>query len=229
MLDEDNATLFHHNMAKLLFLCKRARPDTQTAVSFLCTRVKGPDQDDYKKLTRLVKCLRATLDMPLTLQADKLNILKWWVDASYAVHLDMKSHTGSVLSLGKGTVYAASKKQKLNVISSTESELVGVSDMMPQIIWSMYFMNAQGYDIDENIVYQDNQSTMLMVNNGRASSSKQTRHINIRYIFVTDRIANGDMSVKYCSTGIILSDYFTKALQGTHFKTFRDLIMNYDP
>eukprot|EP00978_Attheya_sp_CCMP212_P009276 scaffold21935_cov53-Attheya_sp.AAC.4 len=166
--------------------------------------------------------------MPLTLEANKLNILKFWVDASYAVHLDMKSHTGGVLSLGKGAVYAVSKKQKLNVISSTESELVGVSNMMPKIIWSMYFMNAQGYDIDENIVYQDNQSTMLMENNGRASSSKRERHINIRYFFVTDRIANGDMSVKYCPTGIMLADYFTKALQGTPFKTFRDLIMNYD-
>eukprot|EP00978_Attheya_sp_CCMP212_P029180 scaffold102979_cov38-Attheya_sp.AAC.2 len=72
--------------------------------------------------------------MPFTLEADKLNILKWWVDTAYAVHLDMKSHTGGVLSLGKGAVYAASKKQKLNVVSSTESELVGVSDMMPQII-----------------------------------------------------------------------------------------------
>eukprot|EP00978_Attheya_sp_CCMP212_P025924 scaffold84285_cov36-Attheya_sp.AAC.1 len=201
MLNEDNATL--------------ARPDIHTAVSFLCTRVKGPDQDDYKKLTQFVKYLRATLEMPLTLEADKLNILKWWA-VSYP--------------LGKGAVYAASKKQKLNVTSSTESELVGVSDMMPQIIWSMYFMvNAQGYDIDENIVYQDNQSTMLMENNGRASSSKRTRHINIRYFFVTNRIANGDMSVKYCPTGIMLDDYFTKALQGTPFKTFRDLIMNCDP
>jgi len=229
MFDEDNATLCHHNVAKLLFLCKRARPDIQTAVSFLCTRVKGPDNDDYKKLTRLVKYLRDTLEMPLTLEADKLNILKWWVDASYAVHPDMKSHTGAVLTLGKGAVHAASRKQKLNVISSTESELVGVSDMMPQIIWTQYFMNAQGYDIDENIVHQDNQSSMLMENNGRASSSKRTRHINIRYFFVTDRIQNGEMSVKYCPTGIMLADYFTKALQGTPFKTFRDLIMNCDP
>jgi hypothetical protein len=76
MLDEDNAILFHHNMAKLLFLCKSAQPDIQTAVSFLRTRVKGPEQDDYKKLTRLVKYLRDTLNMPLTLEADKLNILK---------------------------------------------------------------------------------------------------------------------------------------------------------
>jgi Reverse transcriptase (RNA-dependent DNA polymerase) len=51
-LDNDAFDMFHHNTAKLLFLCKRARPDTQTAVSFLCTRVKGPDVDDYQKLRR---------------------------------------------------------------------------------------------------------------------------------------------------------------------------------
>jgi hypothetical protein len=51
-LDVKTAELYHHNTAKLLFLCKRARPDIQTAVTFLCTRVKSPDEDDYKKLTR---------------------------------------------------------------------------------------------------------------------------------------------------------------------------------
>jgi hypothetical protein len=50
MLDEETATMFHHNKAKLLFLCKCARPDIQTAIALLCTRVKGPGNDDYKKL-----------------------------------------------------------------------------------------------------------------------------------------------------------------------------------
>jgi hypothetical protein len=57
-LDEETAQLFHHFVAKLLFLCKRARPDTQTAVAFLYTRVKAPDRDDYKKLARVMKYLR---------------------------------------------------------------------------------------------------------------------------------------------------------------------------
>jgi hypothetical protein len=70
---------------------------------------------------------------------------------------------------------------------------------------------------------------MLMENHGRASSSKQTWHINIQYFFVTDRIVNGEMSVKYWPTGIMLADYFTKALQGTPFKMFHDMIMNCDP
>ena len=90
-------------------------------------------------------------------------------------------------------------------------------------------MEAQGYNIDDNILAQDNQSSMLLENNGRASSSKRTRHVNIRYFFVTDRIQNKELSVKYCPTGDMLADFFTKPLQGALFKKFRDLIMNIDP
>eukprot|EP00978_Attheya_sp_CCMP212_P010085 scaffold24237_cov33-Attheya_sp.AAC.1 len=141
-LDEDKSVMFHHNVAKLLFLCKRAKPDIQTAVAFLCTRVKSPDEDDYKKLTRVMKYLRATLHIPLTLEADNLRLMKWWVDAAFAVHPDTKSHTGRTFSLGKGSVYSASTKQKLNTKSSTESELVG----------------AQGYGADQSLIAQDNLS-----------------------------------------------------------------------
>eukprot|EP00978_Attheya_sp_CCMP212_P034632 scaffold146129_cov35-Attheya_sp.AAC.1 len=167
--------------------------------------------------------------MPLVLEGDNMRILKWWVDASYAVHPDMRSHTGGTLSLGKGSVYSTSTRQKLNTKSSTEAELVGMSDVMSQILWTRYFMEAQGYCIDDNVLAQDNQSSILLENNGRASSRKRTRHINIRYFFVTDRIQNKELSVKYCPTGDMLADFFTKPLQGALFKKFRDLIMNIDP
>ena len=122
-LDEATSDMFHHNTAKLLFLCKRARPDTQTAVSFLCTRVKSPDADDYQKLRRVMRYLRATKIMPLVLEADETNIIKWWADASYAVHPDMRSHTGGALSMGGGVIYGTSTTQKLTSKSSTEAEL----------------------------------------------------------------------------------------------------------
>jgi hypothetical protein len=68
---------------------------------------------------------------------------------------------------------------------------------------------------------------MLLENNGRASSSKRTRHINIRYFFITDRIAAGEVKIEYCPTGEMIADYFTKPLlQGSLFKKFRDMIMN---
>ena len=84
------------------------------------------------------------------------------MDASFAVHDDMKSRTGLCMSLGKGSVYAASTKQKLNTNSSTESELVGVSDGIPKMIWTRYFMEAQGYNIEDLYICQDNQSAMLL-------------------------------------------------------------------
>jgi hypothetical protein len=90
-------------------------------------------------------------------------------------------------------------------------------------------MEAQGYTVDQSLVAQDNLSAMLLENNGRASSSKRTRHINIRYFFVTDRIKAGEVSVTYCPTDDMIADYFTKALQGTKFRDFRNFIMNVDP
>jgi hypothetical protein len=85
---------------------------------------------------------------------------------------------------------------------------------------------AQGFAVEPSMVYQDNQSAILLEKNGRGSSSKRTRHIDIRYFFVTDRIQNKEVQVSYCPTGIMLADYFTKALQGIQFRTFRDQIMN---
>jgi hypothetical protein len=155
-LDDTTSELFHHLTAKLLFLAKRARPDIQTAVAFLTTRVKRPDKDDYKKLARVIKYLRGSPDLALTLEGDDAHVIKWWVDASFAVHTDMKSHTGGTMSLGKGSVYSASTHQKINTKSSTEAELVGVDDVMPLVLWTRYFLCAQGYDVKENKVFQDN-------------------------------------------------------------------------
>ena len=225
-LPKEQAEMFHHIVAKTLFLCKRARPDLQTAVAFLTTRVKAPDMDDYKKLRKMIRYLRATRDLFLTLEGDSMSVIKWWVDGSFAVHPDMRSHTGAVMSLGKGALYSTSKKHKLNTTSSTEAELVSVNDVMPQVLWTRYFLQAQGYDVSDNVVFQDNQSTILLEKNGKASSGKRTRHINIRYFFITDRINANEVRVSYCPTADMMADFFTKPLQGSLFQRLRAFILN---
>jgi hypothetical protein len=105
-LDKGATELFHSVTAKFSFVCKRARPDIQTPIAFLCTRVRNPDVDDYKKLRRVVGYLRGTKKVALTLEADDLQVIKWWIDASFAVHKDMRRHTGGRMSLGKGSVYS---------------------------------------------------------------------------------------------------------------------------
>jgi hypothetical protein len=225
LVSEEKAQFFHTYVAKTLFLCKRARPDLQTAVAFLCTRVKSCNEDDYKKLTRMLQFIRSTKDDYLTLSAHSLHNVRWWVDASYAVHPDMRSHTGGAMSLGKGVIYGTSKKHKLNTKSSTESEIVAADDVLPQMLWTLYFLEAQGYKIDDNILYQDNKSSILLETNGRGSSGKRTRHINVRYFFIADRVKSKEVRIEYCPTGIMLADYFTKPQQGLLFRQMRDMIM----
>jgi hypothetical protein len=227
-LNKEGSELFHSITAKLLFLCKRARPDIQTPIAFLCTRVMKPNAGDYTKLRRVISYLRGTKRMCLTLEADDLQVIKWWIDASFAVHEDMRSHTGGTMSLGKGSVYSTSIRQKLTTKSSTEAELVGVDDVMPQVLWTRQFMEGQGYVIRDNIVYQDNTSAMLLEKNGQQSSTKRTRHLDIRYFFVTDRIKAKQLTVEYCPTGDMWADPFTKPLQGAAFQKFRKLILNLD-
>jgi hypothetical protein len=100
--------------------------------------------------------------MPLILSVNGSHILKWWVDASFAVHPNLRGHSGIGLSLGRGFPVVGSTKQKLNTRSSTEAELVGADDFMPAICWTRYFMEAQGYKVEDNVLYQDNKSSMLL-------------------------------------------------------------------
>jgi hypothetical protein len=108
-VDENKAQFFHTYVKKTMFLCKRTRPDIQTVVSFLNTRVKPCDEDDYKKLIRMLQFLWATSDEFLTLSASSLHNVRWWVDASCDFHPDMRSHTGGAMSLGRGVIYGTSK------------------------------------------------------------------------------------------------------------------------
>ena len=97
---------------------------------------------------------------------------------------------------------------------------------MPQILWTRFFLEAQGYQIQASVVYQDNQSALLLANNRQASSSKHTHHMNIHYFFIMDHIQAGDLQVEYCPTDDMIADFFTKPLQGGKFVRFRDQILN---
>ena len=168
-----------------LYLSQRGRPDIRTAIAFLCGRLRSPDEDDYKKLTQMMQYLHGTKDLILTLRASDEGIVRWWVDASYAVHEDMKGHTGATLSLGKGVIYSGSWKQRLVSRSSTESELIGVYDVLPQVLWMKQFLEEQGRLDTTTVVYQDNTSSILLARNSRSSSTKHTKHMHIRYFYVT--------------------------------------------
>jgi hypothetical protein len=221
------ADLFHHVVAKLLYVSIRARMDLLLPVTFLCTRVSKATIEDQNKLKRVLQYVKGTLHLKYTLGADDLRKFRSWVDAAYAVHPDMRSHTGGALSFGLGAAACKSAKQKINTKSSTESELVGASDYLPNSIWVKFFMDAQGHEIIESWFEQDNQAAMKLEMNGKSSSGARTRHINIRYFFIKDRTTSEGIKIRYCPTLQMLADFFTKPLQGALFRKFRAVILGY--
>jgi len=154
--------------------------------------------------------IRDTTKLKLTIEPD--NNLKCWANSSYAVHQDMKSHTGIFVTIGKGASYLTSCKPQLNTKSSTEAELVAVYDKMGQILWTKHFLAAQGVHISMATIYQDNKSTILLAENGWTSSSNRTRPLNVRDFFITDKLKNGEVKVSFCFTTNMLADFFTKQL-----------------
>ena len=173
--------------------------------------------------------MKGTYTQPRIIGATSIKDLYTWVDAAYAVHPNMRGQTGGVMSMGIGILHGRSSKQKLNTKSSTESELVGVSEYIPFNLFIINFLSEQGYKIENNLLYQDNQSAIRMEKNGRNSCTGNSRHIDVRYFFVKDRIDKKEIKVEYCPTEQMLADFFTKPLQGGLFRKFRDVIMGRKP
>ena len=203
------------------------RPDILTAVSFLTKRVQSPTEEDMRKLERVIRYIRGTAELGIIIEA-RVNLGVYaYVDASYGVHTDYKSHTGCVIGIGKGPIYAKSSTQKINSKSSSEAELIGLSDSTNQIVWVRNFLISQGYDVGEATVYEDNMSTINMVKNGK-SNSERTRHIAIRFYFVADRVQQKEIKIQYMQTANMLADILTKPLQGKLFTRLRDQLLNWN-
>ena len=170
--------------------------------------------------------LNETQELVLTLSADDSYELKWWVDAAFAVHPDMRSHTGAVMTMGEGAAQSKSTKQKISTRSLMEAELIATDDMIAQVIWTQNFLRAQGYPITKSIIYQDNKSTILLEKNGRTSVGKRSRHLDIKHFFITDMVQRGEVEIQYCPTDNMNADFMTKPLHGAKFVKFNTMIMN---
>jgi hypothetical protein len=227
-LSEEQALAFHHMIAQLLSMATRARRDIQTAVAFLTTRVKSPDEDDWGKLKRVLKYLNGTKYLKLRLTVDNMAVLKWYVHGSHNVHWDCKGHGGAVFLMGQGATSSYSRKLKLNTRSLAETELVTADMFMPEMLWSLHFIQAQGYNAEYVGLYQDNISTQLLIKNGRMSSGKKTKHIKAKFFFIKDRVDDGEMKVVDCPTEEMWAGIMTKPLQGTAFRIMRAELMNCD-
>ena len=127
---------------------------------------------------------------------------------------------------GQGALMNFSCRQKLHVSSSTECELIVIDDAIPLMMWGTCFIEAQGYTVNHNILYQYNKLTILLATNGRSFSSKRTKHIHRWYFLIKDKLVPGDLKIKHAPTEEMWSDVLTKSQQGMLSKIMRDKLMN---
>jgi hypothetical protein len=224
-LDEEKRKRFHSAVAKLLYLSVRTRPDLQVTVSFLSTRVQQPSQQDEEKMEKALKYLNSTKHLNLTLEPGEELKITTSIDASHGIHVDGKGHTGGTYSLGKGAIHARSTKQRIVSKSSAESELIAVSDYMSNPLQAREFLRELGYEVPPVEVQQDNQSTIKLIEKGRAGTER-TRHIAIRYFFIKDRVDAGEARVNYTPTEDVTADILTKPMTGWRFRRHRHVLLN---
>ena len=187
MLEEKSST-FHSTVAKLLWIIKRSRSYIETALYFLCTRVKDPDIHDWGKLRQVLQFLSQNMGDYIFIGVDNIYEVLTYVDASYVMHDYMKGHTGGCMMFGWGLFHAKYPKQKFNTKSSTDSEVIGARYYISFVIWLAMYIEHQVYKVKINQLMQDNMSAMKMEKNDRNSCTGNYRHINIRYFFFKYRV-----------------------------------------
>ena len=113
----------------------------------------------------------------------------------------------------------------MNGESGTKTEVIGVDDVSPQVLWTSHFMKAQGW-LCNTTVHQDSKSATSQENNCRLSGGNCTKHSNSQCHFFEDAIKCGKVNIMCLSSDEMWSDFFTKPLQGKPLIPFRKNILN---
>jgi hypothetical protein len=116
------------------FLCKQAKQNVLLGIVYLATRVKEPNKSSWKKLVRLMHYFQTTKNDIAKMSANNSQTIKWYVNSSFAVHKDMRSHIGAVMTLGKRAIVSGATKQKVNARSLTKSKMIAMDNMILNVL-----------------------------------------------------------------------------------------------
>lgn len=214
---------YARTVAKILWLANQSRPDLKFATSLLCSRVSDTRIEDLKKMKRVLEYIKGTLHLGLRYRREEI-ILTCHADASYLTHDDMKGQSGVIVCLGNSVVEATSVKQKLTAQSSTEAELIALSEAVNTTLWTRSMLEEMGFAQQQTIIYQDNQSALCMAESGKLT--KRSKHIGMRFYNIKDHIESKEIQLKHISTKKMIADMLTKPLSAAEFQVNRDKVMS---
>jgi hypothetical protein len=225
----------------VMYAACAARPDIAHAAHRLASQMQAPTQRDMIAAKRVLRYLSGTRSIGLVFGAQRTNDARpvdsrghnkqqlavcAYADADWANDKkDRRSVTGWVAKLNGDLISWASKKQRTVALSTCEAELYAESAAIQELLWLRGMMKELGLNVQTgSVVHGDNQSTIAISKNG--IRSERTKHIDVKYRFVTEVIERGDIQLKWVSTTEQQADIFTKALAQPAFEKLRRDLMN---
>ena len=174
--------------------------------------MSNSDKDYWKKLKRELTWLENTINDKQVIYARILSWVFMWIGADYAVNGNMRIHTGEAMSMGYEIIHVKAPKQKINVNSFTEAELVGVIEYTPYNLWLINFLQISIIYHKGKYNFRGNKSVIVMETSGMNSCTENLRHIILHYFCRKDRIDKVEVRVEYCTKHLMLEDYLTGPL-----------------
>uniref|UniRef100_A0AAG5DUF4 Copia protein n=1 Tax=Anopheles atroparvus TaxID=41427 RepID=A0AAG5DUF4_ANOAO len=202
---------YQKTIGKLLYIAINTRPDIAAAVSILSRKTNRPTQTDWNEVKRVVRYLKGTIEFRLRIsQIGTRDGIIGYCDSDWAENKqDRKSNSGYVFTVNGGTVSWACRKQNCVSLSTTEAELIALSEATQEAIWLRLLLKELN-DEQEVLVYEDNQSCLKLL--AREQLSNRTKHICTRYHFTKDQINRGEVTCVYCPSEEMIADLLTKPL-----------------
>lgn len=211
-------------VGSLLYISLNTRPDIAASVAILAQKVSKPSMYDWNELKRVLRYLKGSNNLKLYLSSNEEQDLTGYADANWGENRDDgKSNSGYLFKLNGGTISWCSRKQKCVALSSTEAELIALTEAVKESIWLKKLLKEIDFKIQDKIViFEDNESTRKIIMTDKQSN--RTKHISVRYHFIRDLVKKNEISIDYCPSDDMIADTLTKPLSRVKFQKFRDLL-----
>ncbi|KAG8472622.1 hypothetical protein CXB51_034312 [Gossypium anomalum] len=209
-------------VGSLMYAMVCSRPDLSYAVSAVSRYMANPSKEHWKAVQWVLRYLRGTTDVCLQFGRTKDGVIGY-VDADFAGDLDRRrSLTGYVFTIGGCAISWKATLQTTVALSTTEAEYMAISEACKEAIWLKGLFSELNEDLQISTVFCDSQSAIFLTKD--QMFHERTKHIDVRYHFVRDIIARGDIVVSKISTHENPADMMTKSLPITKFEHFLDLV-----
>lgn len=219
---------YHESVGSILYLASKTRPDLAYAVGYANRHLEKPSKQDVANIKRIFRYINATKNLGIRYNVNNNEDeeeLIGYSDSNYAEDVETrKSTTGFVIMYSGGPISWCSKKQSIIALSSTEAEYIAATECCKEILYFKFLIEELTGKPIKATLNIDNQSTIYLIKN--SVGNKRSKHIDVRYRFINEKVAEGLIEIKYCSTNAQHADIFIKALGQIKFETHKSKLVN---